>query len=276
MTPFEPFPIVRRFPRSMALGLWVGLLVFASGCSALVPPLQSRGWENGYTIILPGIESRHAMHRELAIGLKEGGVSTAIEVDDWTSGNPAGFLFHLRLHERNQKQAARIANKIIRYQDEYPGRPIHLIGHSGGGGIAILTLEALPPDRQVDTTILLAAAISPSHPMETALSHCKKGLWNYSSLLDAPLLVAGTTVAGTIDECFEPSAGAIGFYTSDELSQNTKALYSERLHEERFQIAHLTSLNLGGHYGTMNRWFAKEYLAKHLLSPSTPFPPATQ
>jgi pimeloyl-ACP methyl ester carboxylesterase len=237
-----------------------------SGCSFITPRMPVKNWEKGYTIILPGIESRHLLHRELALGLHNGGVHGTIEIHDWTTGVPPLMLMHLRYMSRNQQQAAAIAQKIVDYQDQYPGRPVHLIGHSGGGGIALLTLESLPEDRQVDTTILLGAAVSPKFDLRTALQHSREGIWNFSSaVMDSPLLVAGTSLAGTVDGRHTPAAGATGFFWPSSMSDFDKWLYKNRLHERPYRLRYLLNGNIGGHYGTMTRSFAATHLAPIML-----------
>ena len=104
--------------------------------------------DEGYTLVLPGIEGAHVAHAGFVSGLKSGGVPSEIEVCDWTTGTPALVLVHLRYEERNRRQAELLAEKIVNYQDEYPGRPVNLVGHSGGGGMVLLTLEALPKEAQ--------------------------------------------------------------------------------------------------------------------------------
>jgi pimeloyl-ACP methyl ester carboxylesterase len=245
----------------------VAIIITQPGCSFLVPRIPVKNWDKGYTIILPGIESRHLLHREMAMGLHNGGVHGTIEIHDWTTGLPPLMLMHLRYMSRNQRQAALVAQKIIDYQDQYPGRPVNLIGHSGGGGLALLTLESLPEGRQVDTTILLGAAISPRFDLRTALQHSRDGIWNYSSmLLDSPLLVAGTTLAGTVDGNHMPAAGAIGFFWPDNMSDFDRWLYKNRLHEKPYRLRFLLNGNLGGHYGPMTRSFAAHNLAPIILN----------
>ena len=63
------------------------------------------------------------------------------------------LIHNLRAIDHNQREAHKIAAKIVAYQDRYPGRPVHLVGYSGGAGVAVLTLEALPPDRRVAEAI---------------------------------------------------------------------------------------------------------------------------
>src|SRR5690606_4611013 len=100
--------------------------------------------EQGYTIILPGIEGTSMLNASVVKGLVDGGWPGAIEVYDWTAGSVLLFPVNLRAFERNKKEGQRVAEKIVSYQTRHPGRPVHIIGHSGGGGVAVLALEALP------------------------------------------------------------------------------------------------------------------------------------
>lgn len=117
--------------------------------------------EKGYTIILPGVEGTSWFNISVARGLVDAGHDRAIEIHDWTTGYWPMFVYHLMALERNREKAREIAERIVAYQDRYPGRPVTLIGHSGGAAMAVLVLESLPVDRQVTQAILLAGALSP-------------------------------------------------------------------------------------------------------------------
>jgi pimeloyl-ACP methyl ester carboxylesterase len=219
------------------------------------------------TIILPGIESESFANSNVAQGLQDGGVDTAIEVHDWTTGKILNVLDHLRDLERNKIAASKIADKIVDYQDRYPGRPVYLIGHSGGGGMTLLTLEALPADRHITAAILLAAAISPTYDLTTALEKTDAGIWNYYSAMDSTLLIAGTTVAGTIDGKHVPAAGAFGFEEPAGDFPERHRLYETKLHQIGYDLQMVTSGNLGGHFGPTWHQFSEDYLAPILIDP---------
>ena len=157
------------------------LLVSTVGCARLMNFRSAERQDQGYTLVLNGVEGAHFGHAGFVAGLKSGGVPSEIEIVDWTTGTPALMLVHLRAAGRNQRQAEQIAAKIVAYQDEHPGRPVNIIGHSGGGGMTLLTLNALPKDRKVDSAILLAAAISPDFDLRPVLPKVERGIWNYSS-----------------------------------------------------------------------------------------------
>jgi len=247
------------------------LALTSSGCARLINFQSAERRDHGYTLVLTGIEGAHVGHAGLVQGLKSGGVPSEIEVVDWTTGTPALMLVHLRYEGRNRRQAAALVEKIVNYQDQYPGRPVNIIGHSGGGGMTLLTLEALPRDRRVDSAILLAAAISPQYDLRPVLPKVERGIWNYSSVLgDSPLLMAGTTVFGTIDGRHMPSAGAVGFALPANATAADRQLYAAKLFERPYHPKMALQGNLSDHYGCMSFLFARNELAPLLIS-SQPF-----
>lgn len=231
--------------------------------------------DHGLTMVLTGIEGAHPCHECFVGGLKAGGVRTEIDIVDWTIGEPALLLVNLRYEARNRYQAAQIATRIVNYQDQYPRRPVNLIGHSGGAGVALLVLEALPPERQVDCVILLAAAISPEYNLWAVLPKVRREIWNYSSPIgDSLLLIAGTTVFGTIDGRHSPSAGAVGFRVPFFTSRTECDFYYRKLVERPYQLQMALHGNLSGHYGSLNYLFAHDELAPILLG-GPPLPDGT-
>ena len=198
----------------------LGLLVFSylaptvlgsTGCSYFSNCVTPQRLEHGYTVILPGVEGLNSANSNLAQGLKNAGYSGAIEIDNWTTGSFLLLPVHLWNLDWNRRGALRIARKIVTYQDRYPGRPVHVIGHSGEGGVALWALEALPPGHTVTSAILLAPAVSPKYNLLEALDHTDAGIWNFYSPIDVFVLGTGTSLFGTIDGKSTPSAGAVGF-----------------------------------------------------------------
>lgn len=219
-------------------------------------------YERGLVLVLPGIESESTVNHGVARGLADGGVDHAIEVFDWTTGWPGLFLYHLRAKGWHRRQVKRLVETICAYQDEHLGRPVHLVGHSGGGAMAVLALEQMPAGRSITGAILLAAAISPQHDLRTALEHVERGVWSFYSPLDLMFLAAGTLVFGTLDGKHTIAAGACGFCRPPSLDEQAAALYDAKLHEVRFEIPMACNWNLGGHLGPTNRVFAAVQLAQ--------------
>ncbi len=206
--------------------LFATLLLALSGCALperIASPTRQR---QGMVFVLPGIEGRSVWNQDLALGLAEGGARSAIEVYDWTTGLPGGFLFNLADIERNRAQAARLAERIVDYQRRYPDRAVHLIGHSGGGGVVVLTLEALPEDTTIAAAILLGPALSPTYDLSLALRRTRRGIYNFYSERDVSFLMLGTSLYGTIDREYALSAGAVGFARPDLADDDDAAALS--------------------------------------------------
>ncbi len=243
-----------------------------AGLSSLLMPLvgcappdrlrAARRYEAGLVLILPGIEGRSLLNYNLAVGLDEGGVRSAIEIWDWTTGLPGALVLNLVAYERNQREAGRIAQRIVRYQQHHPGRPVHLIGHSGGGGVAVLTLERLPDGVQIEQALLLAPCIAPQYDLTAALQHTRLGIVNFYSERDVVLLKVGTSVFGRIDRTFGPAAGAVGFRLPATVSHQTSELYRHKLRQVRWRPRLRRFGADGSHVGWTSRKFAREYLAE--------------
>jgi pimeloyl-ACP methyl ester carboxylesterase len=142
-----------------------------------------------------------------------------------------------------------------------------LIGHSGGGGVAVLATEMLPREEPVSSVILLAAAISPQHDLREALQRTQYGIFNYYSELDV-FLRAGTTFAGTIDREHAQAAGGVGFsqpcgtgVSPVTWTDEDKSLYARKLHQIKWDPEMRWAANYGGHMDWTRRPFVKTYLA---------------
>jgi len=251
----------RRLDLLVGMVLTVGVV---GGCAVGDLATADR-MKNGLVIVLPGIEGRSKYNADIARGLSRGGVPFAIEIYDWGTGLPLGSLVNLVALDRNRGQARKIADRIVRYQQDYPGRSIHLVGHSGGGGLAVLTLEALPPGVQVSSAVLLAAAMSPDHDLNQALNHTENGIWNFHTSSDVGYLQVGTGLFGTIDRKHTRAAGAVGFRRPAGAS-TTRARAYDKLHPVRYRPEMAQAGNRGGHTGWARRQFVAVWVAPILLA----------
>jgi pimeloyl-ACP methyl ester carboxylesterase len=229
-----------------------------SGCS--LADLHTAAREaRGLVLVLPGIEGPSTWNYNLARGLADGGVRTAIEIFDWGTSVPGGMLINLTDLERNQQMAEVLRDRIVAYKRNNPGRPVHIIGHSGGGGIAVMATEKLPDDVRVSSVILLAAALSPDYDLRPALRHTQYGIFNYYSTMDRVFLDAGTRVAGTIDRSHTSAAGSVGFRRPAAVENGDRALY-DKLH----QIAWEPEMGWSGHFGDHFGWTQPEFVRRYL------------
>lgn len=240
----------------------IGLLVFAGGCTSqpyVTPARQNRG----LVVVLTGIEGRSLFNEAICRALNEGGVRHAIELEDWTIHVPLGYLYNLRAEGHNRSKAARIAERIALYQEEYPGRPVVLVGQSGGGAMAVWICEAMPEDKKVDGVILLAAALSPEYPLTDAIRNSKRGIVNFHSFGDTVLLWLGTTVYGTMDGQHTSSAGRVGFRIP-EGSKRTEEY--DRLFQVPWTKDMAITGNIGGHLTSGAPGFVASYLPPFILA----------
>jgi pimeloyl-ACP methyl ester carboxylesterase len=240
--------------------LWMTTLA-AAGCSPVnVELVTPQRLERGLVVILPGIEGEGLLSYSLRSGLVRAGVGAALPIYRWGRPIPiAGPLINQVDVLGNRRVAERIAQMIMDYQDAHPGRPVHLVGHSGGGGVAVFTAEALPKDRNVDGLILLSASISKTYDVTEALARCRKGIVNFYSKGDVAFLAVGTTIAGNVDGIRGPSAGLVGF------DAKPSGLYDIPWSQEMASTGHL-----GGHGGTAGKAFVTKYVAPWVLASSWP------
>ena len=230
------------------------------GCGSLEHLRTPQRMQRGWVVILPGIEGPSILNRNLAVGLDEGGVDCAIEVYNWSSGLLGGPLRNLMDLDRNLAEARTVALWIERYDRAYPDRPVVLIGHSGGGGVALLVLEALSIDRPIAAAMLLAAAASPEYDLRSAVARTQYGIWNFYSPYDVGLNT-GTKLFGTVDRRLSGSAGAVGFRLPAFLPEAARPSYFRKVHQVRWQEEMRRSGNLGGHLGWTWPAFARSDLA---------------
>lgn len=247
--------------RSNLLALVCGLAPLV-GCHRPPPNLYTpHRLERGLVLILPGIEGLSPWNRDLAVGLERGGVNSAIEVYDWTTGLPGGFVLNLTDLERNRQQAAKIAEKIVQYQADHEGRPVHVIGHSGGGGLAVLGLESLPAEHEIELAILLAPALGPEYDLSAALRRSRQGIVNFYSENDVSFLQVGTSLLGTIERTYDVSAGAVGFRPPPNQSAEDHELYMRKFRQVSWNPRLRRFGASGTHIGWASRQFGQRYLA---------------
>lgn len=218
--------------------------------------------KHGLIIILPGIEGCSSINDSIARGLVAGGLSHAIRIIDWRRFRPWNPL-HLAMERHNRNQARVIADVITDYQRNFPGQPVHLIGHSAGAGMALFVLEQLPEDHSVTSVTLMAAAISRKFDVTGLLNRTRAGIWNFYSPLDLPSIGLGTIFFGTMDRRHAISAGALGFQTADDRQpvSRDKPNAGPHLHQIRFRLNMMKSWNFGGHFGPTNAVFVQKNVA---------------
>jgi hypothetical protein len=239
------------------------------------PPFPWGGWwcddlrnwstpqrlDAGLTIILPGIEGLSHWNIGAARGLIDAGHRPAVQIVDWTTGCRPLALYHLVSHRRNREQAVALAEHVAGYTAAYPGRPVRLLGHSGGGAMCIFTAERLAESINLADIVLLNAALSPRYPLGRALRRVTGRVWNVTSRWDLFFLGVGTLALGTVDRVHTVSAGAHGFQPPTDSDSADAELYRTRLVDRPFRWSLVRDWNLGGHFGCVNRQFVARHVA---------------
>lgn len=224
--------------------------------------------EHGLALVLPGIEGRSTLNWSIAHGILDSGFAGAIEIRDWTTGFWPLFLYHLRAHHRNRSRAAAIARDLLKYQDEHPGQPTILVGHSGGAAMVAWVLEQIPAGRSITAAAMLGPALPCNYPLATALRRVERGLWSFWTPLDILYLGVGTMACGNLDGSHAPSGGWVGFRPPADSSAADLALYETRLRQQCFKPSMIGRAHLGGHMSWANRLFVAETVAPCLLGES--------
>jgi len=230
--------------------------------------------DKGLVVILPGIEGESEANQNVRRGLSIAGIDRSLQIWHWGRPVPGvGMILNQMDFLGNYLAGERIAQRIMKYQDEYPDRPVHIIGHSGGGGVAVFAASAMPEGREVTGVILLSASISSGHDITRALKHCSGGIVNFYNTQDGALLGLATTVLGNVGGAHGPSAGLMGFNTPNESSSDEKQLAYKKL----YQVSMTSSMISGStpHYAATQPHFVSTYVAPWISNSNWPADPGS-
>jgi pimeloyl-ACP methyl ester carboxylesterase len=249
---------MRRFWRGLVCSLSFLVLPIGRLCGGrLIKRVEPNRLDRGLVLILPGIEGQSFLNLSAMAGLLDAGLPYAMEIVDWTTGCFLLAIYHLRAWERNRRIARQIANRVVEFRRQYPGRPVWLIGHSGGAAMSLLTAECLPADLSLTGIVLLAAAMSSRYSCDAAIERTERGIWNFCSAGDVWFLGLGTLVFGTFDGRHGPGSGCIGF--AHPTDPNPAAAC--RLRQIPYRLGMVSQFNFGGHFGCVHRVFVAETIA---------------
>jgi pimeloyl-ACP methyl ester carboxylesterase len=194
--------------------VWIAaaLCFVAIGCMSQ-EEMQARK-DKGLVVVLPGIEGKSNSNANIKRGLDQAEVPGYIVIYDWGFPVPGfGLLVNQTDVGGNRRAGEKLAKKLMAYQKAYPGRPVFLIGHSGGTGIAVFALEHLRRMRgePIEGVFLLASSMSANYPLNTALSMTRRGIVNVYNPRDTAALQLGTGIFGNVDGGRGATAGMSGF-----------------------------------------------------------------
>lgn len=191
--------------------------------------------------------------------LREEGMALATVFNHWQYGLPGEIWTDLMWHRRNRVMAGRFARMLLRYRRQYPQSRMHLLGCSGGAGIAVFALESLRGRQVIETLLLACPGLSPTYNLAPALRTVRR-CYALVSHRDTAILGLGTRLFGTTDRRYTPAAGCAGFTVPAGLSAGDRAAY-DRL----WEVPWTPDLGDLGHYGGHTGWAAMPFLRKHLL-----------
>ncbi len=237
------------------------------GCLVMlwsITAFQAEAAPEPHFIVLPGIEGSSPCARGIVSGLRQTHPDATFEIFDWTTGNFSLMLYHVHAWRRNQSVARYLAGYIATLQTMQPDRPIILVGHSGGGAMAIMALDQLPYGFKIHQTILLAPDLSPSYSLANALDRTTQGIDVFYSNLDIIVLGAATYTVGTIDRVWTPAAGMIGFRLPASLDPLGESLYTTKLRQHGYDPAMSLTGHFGGHFTCTLPEFVKSYVCTAL------------
>jgi pimeloyl-ACP methyl ester carboxylesterase len=228
------------------------------------PPLPTGGNpQAGLIWMFPGVEGGAWQLDDVAQALRDEGFEGVIRILDWT--RPLGILLNLVQIERNRRLAVEIAQQIVAFREENPDATIDLVGYSGGGGMAVMVAEALPPGVRLRNVVLVQTALSRRYDLTPALWKIDGQLVNFNAPLDWLFIGIGTLVFGTMDRVHAPSIGKIGVWADkairlDDLRSRFRQI---RWRPEMMRLGHL-----GGHLSLAFYAFNRRIIVPFILAES--------
>jgi pimeloyl-ACP methyl ester carboxylesterase len=194
------------------------------------------------------------------------GVPHAVRVVSWGHGFGRWHADLTNIGNRDAR-AAETAAEVLGFRARNPGRPVFLVGKSGGSGVVAKALEALPEDA-VEAVILLSPALSPRYDLTRALRAVRREMVVFWSPYDLVVLGLGTRIFGTIDRIKSVSAGLVGFRPPAPADEASRLQYA-KLRQVRWAPAMARTGYLGGHVGTDSPAFLRKYVVPLLRAAET-------
>lgn len=170
--------------------------------------------------------------------------------------------------ENHRHWASRMVEEVATFREEKPSATVYLVGKSGGTGVVVRALEAMP-ENAIEAVVLLSSALSPDYDLSKALRAVRRDLTLFWSPLDLIVLGAGTRLFGTIDRRKVASAGLVGFRKPGGLDESGREQYA-KLKQVRWSPKMASTGYLGGHVGPDNPAFLRKYVLPLLgVAPET-------
>lgn len=231
-----------------------------------LPVAPEEGTEAGLVLVADGVGGLDLCGTGLRYMVAREGLGFDVRVHPWGHGFGKWWR-DLSNVENHVAQAEAMANAVREFRERRPGRPVFLVGKSGGCGVVVRTLELLP-ENAVEAAVLLAPALSPGYDLSRALGAVRREMVVFWSPLDVVVLGAGTRLFGTIDRVRAVSAGMVGFREPEGLEESGRARYA-KLRQVRWRPGMMTTGYLGGHVGPDSPAFLRKYVVPLLYDGSS-------
>ena len=209
---------MKRIPGLMIAAIAVATVAGCAGSGGLnAAYTKPEMMDKGIIYILPGIQGVDYHYLNMRNGLQGAGIKCAIKIHPWGCHIPGiGMAINETDTADDRGWGQKIAQEILTYQRQYPGRPVYMIGQSGGCAVSVFTTEALATAGapQISGMVLLDASLSADYDLSSAKAQCRKGIVNFYNLNDVAMLEVGTKIFGNLDGGHGDSAGRTGFTDS--------------------------------------------------------------
>lgn len=195
---------------SCVRGVFILLLLAAGGLTAGCGLSFGPRARNGITFYCPGAGNYDMGDVDIRRGLEAAGYRGQVAAFLWTMSFSPVIDQIVRINPILRSRV--LASYIRKYREQYPDRPVHLIGLSAGTGVVLWAIEALPEGCYVDDVVLLASSLSSRFDASKALRRIRGRIYVYYSPNDAVLSLP-VRITGTIDGVFtRDAAGLVGLH----------------------------------------------------------------
>lgn len=224
-------------------------------------PPPSAVEEAGVVFVVEGIGGFDVFKTAAQWALPRAGVPHEVRHFAWTHGR-GKLLKDLQDIRYLWGKGEELAAQVRRYKEDHPGRPVYLLGKSGGTAVVLAAAEQLPP-ATLERIILVSSAVAPNYDLRPALRATRCELISFYSPHDRFILRWGTSQFGTADRFYGPAAGLNGFETPTDQNEQDQKLY-ERLRQIPWKPEMILVGHPGNHTGTSMPGFLGKEVAPWL------------
>jgi pimeloyl-ACP methyl ester carboxylesterase len=219
-----------------------------------LPPEPQAGRATGLVLVADGVGGLDLCGTGLQYAAARAGLTHTVRIHRWCHGF-GRWLRDLTNVANHVASAEAMVAEVEAFRARNPGRPVFLIGKSGGSGIVVRALERLP-EGAVERAVLIAPALSPGYDLSAALRAVRRDMVVFWSPLDVFILGAGTRLFGTVDRVGSAAAGLVGFRPPPSADPTQYA----KLRPLRWQPKMGATGYFGGHVGPDSPRFLRRYV----------------